>query len=112
MTKDKDQEPHPADKPERVIRGGEGEVVGYWFPEDFWAYEDHLMKHQASLLARVRAVPMGTDIPRELWLEMRSTFAAFAESLGRKHTDFDTSMSVFSAKHIAQGGTSRDKTHH
>ncbi len=102
----------PKSEEERVIRGAEGTVIGYWFPEDFWLYQEYLMREQQGLIDRVRAVPMGSNFPRDLWLEMRSTFERFVQSLGRKYTDRDITMSTASIQLLAQGGTQNDKTHH
>lgn len=97
---------------QRVIRGADGAIIGYWFPEDFWIYEEYLMKEHHPLLQRVHDIPSGTNIPRELWLEMKATFERFADLLGRKYTSYDTTSSTAHVQQIARGGMEDDKTSH
>lgn len=92
VTKDKGET--SSEQPERVRRGGDGAIIGYWLPEDFIPYQEFIIGEMPSLIDGLRAVPLGEEMPDKLWRELRATFETYASRLQRRFTVDDVTNSV------------------
>jgi hypothetical protein len=92
VTKDKGET--TSEQPERVRRGGDGAIIGYWFRDDFIPYEEFVRVEALSLIERLRAVPLGEEMPDDLWRELRGKFESYASGLQRRFTVDDVTKSV------------------